>query len=237
MKTNVRKNRTAKIPTARWLAYASAGAATALTGVSPAEADIHYSGRVDVSFPANENKSVALPLDQAGDSIIFERSINDGAADFFGAAGLKSGAFLGSYPVFSYAYVWRIKNRNEHRYISQGHFTNGAFGFGTLGTMIKGDRSSLNWRWHGKGTDFVGFRFNNGSGRQYGWARVRLDGSDSDFSFTVLDYAWADPGEPIKAGQTSSSAAAVMPDQGFLGLLAIGASGVALWRRRKSFTR
>ena len=73
MKTNVRKNRTAKIPTARWLAYASAGAATALTGVSPAEADIHYSGRVDVSFPANENKSVALPLDQAGDSIILER--------------------------------------------------------------------------------------------------------------------------------------------------------------------
>ena len=97
MKTNVRKTRTAKIPTARWLAYASAGAATALTGVSPAEADIHYSGRVDVSFPANENKSVPLPLDQAGDSIIFERSINDGAADFFGAAGLKSGAFLGSY--------------------------------------------------------------------------------------------------------------------------------------------
>jgi len=237
MKTNARKNRIAKIPKARWLAYAGAGAATALTGVSPAEADIHYSGRVDVSFPANENKSVALPLDQAGDSIIFERSINDGAADFFGAAGLQSGKFLGSYPVFSYAYVWRIKNRNEHRYISQGHFTNGAFGFGTLGTMIKGDRSSLNWRWHGKGTDFVGFRFNNGAGKQYGWARVRMDGPDSDFSFTVLDYAWADPGEPIKAGQTSSSAAAVMPDQGFLGLLAIGASGVALWRRRKSFTR
>ena len=92
---------------------------------------------------------------------------------------------------------------------------------------------SLNWRWHGKGTDFVGFRFNNGSGKQYDWKlRIRMDGPDSDFSFTVLDYAWADSGEPIKAGQTSSAASVVIPDQGFLGLLAIGASGVALWRRR-----
>jgi MYXO-CTERM domain-containing protein len=96
----------------------------------------------------------------------------------------------------------------------------------------------MNWRWVGKGTDFVGFRFNPGAGRQYGWARVRMDGPVSDFSFTVLDYAWADPGEPIKAGQTSNSASAPIPDQGSVGLLAAGAAGLALWRKRsKSFTR
>lgn len=233
MKTRLRKNHAVAIPTSRWLAYAGAGAATALCGASLAEAEIHYSGRVDVAFPPNDNKSVAFPLDQAGDSIIFARTVNGGSVDFFGARGLKSGAFLGSYPGFEYAFVLRIKDRNENRYISQGHFTNGGFGFGTSGTMIRGSRSTYNWRWHGKGTDFVGFRFNNGAGRQYGWARVHMDGPDADFSFTVIDYAWADPGEPIKAGQTSSASSAVAPNEGSLGLLTAGAAGVVLWRQRR----
>ena len=236
MKARFRKNHAVAIPSSRWLAYAGAGAAAALAGTSPAEAEIHYSGRVDVRFGANESKSAAFPLDQQGGSIFFARTLNgsQGAAnDFFGAPRLKSGAFLGSYPGFEYAFVLRINNRNQNRYISQGHFTYGGFGFGNSGTMVRGDRSSQNWRWHGKGTDFVGFRFNSGSGVQYGWARVRMDGPDSNFSFTVIDYAWADPGEPIKAGQTSSSSSAATPKQGSLGLLALGAAGVALWRESR----
>jgi hypothetical protein len=135
----------------------------------------------------------------------------------------------------SYAYIWRIKNRDEHRYISPGHFTNGGFGFGTSGTMVRGDRSSLNWRWVGKGADFVGFRFNNGGGKQYGWARVRMDGPTSNFSFTLLDYAWADVGEPIKAGQTSSISASAGPKEESMTivLLALGAAGLPLWRKQR----
>ncbi len=230
MKTRSRKNRALTIPTSRWLAYAGAGAATALTGASSADAEIHYSGRVDVAFPPDENKSVALQLEEPGNSIFFAHTINGGSNDFFGAAGLNSGAFAGSYPGFEYAFVWRLKNRN--RYVSRAHFTNGGFGFGTSGTMVRGDRSSQNWKWSGKGADFVGFRFNNGAGLQYGWARVRMDGAASRFSFTVLDYAWADPGEPIKAGQTSSSEANT-PSEGSLGLLAFGAAGIAAWRQRR----
>lgn len=230
MKTRSRKNRALTIPTSRWLAYAGAGAATALTGASSADAEIHYSGRVDVAFPPDENKSVALQLEEPGNSIFFAHTINGGSNDFFGAAGLNSGAFAGSYPGFEYAFVWRLKNRD--RYVSRAHFTNGGFGFGTSGTMVRGDRSSQNWKWSGKGTDFVGFRFNNGAGLQYGWARVRMDGAASRFSFTVLDYAWADPGEPIKAGQTSSSAVA-SPDEGSLGMLAIGAAGLLAWRKKR----
>jgi MYXO-CTERM domain-containing protein len=230
MKTRSRKKLPLKIPSSRWLAYASASAATALTGASSVEAEIHYSGRVDVAFPPDENKSVALQLEEPGNSIFFAHTINGGSNDFFGAAGLNSGAFAGSYPGFEYAFVWRLKNRN--RYVSHAHFTNGGFGFGTSGTMVRGDRSSQNWKWSGKGTDFVGFRFNNGSGIQYGWARVRMDGAASRFSFTVLDYAWADSGEPIKAGQTSSSEANT-PSEGSLGLLALGAAGVAAWRQRR----
>ncbi|HEY2712022.1 MAG TPA: hypothetical protein VGI60_05860 [Chthoniobacterales bacterium] len=233
MKTTLLKNRVVRIPTARWLAYASAGTATALTMASPAEAEIHYSGRVDVTFGTNDNKKVSFVLDQPGDSIVFARNAGSGGVDFFGARGVRSGAFLGSYPVFSYAYVWRIKNRDQNHYLSRGHFTNGGFGFGTSGTMVRGDRSSLNWRWLGKGTDFVGFRFNNGSGNQYGWARVHMDGPSTNFSFTVVDYAWADLGEPIRAGRTSSSILAAEPKEGSMGLLALGAAGLALWRNRR----
>lgn len=53
----------------------------------------------------------------------------------------------------------------------------------------------------------------------------------SRYSFTVLDYAWVDPGEPIKAGQTSSSKL-VSPDEGSLSLLAAGAGGLVRWRQR-----
>src|SRR5436190_16466589 len=40
----------ASIAKTRWVAYAAAGAATALAGSQSAEAAIHYSGRVDVLF-------------------------------------------------------------------------------------------------------------------------------------------------------------------------------------------
>jgi hypothetical protein len=59
-----------------------------------------------------------------------------------------------------------------------------------------------------------------------------MDGAASRFSFTVLDYAWADPGEPIKTGQTSSSGT-VIPEESSLGGLALGAVGITLWRRRR----
>ena len=63
-----------------------------------------------------------------------------------------------------------------------------------------------------------------------------------DNAFKVIDYAWADPGESINAGQTTESdqAADSVPQSGSLGLLALGAIGLSAWRRRRqdeSFTR
>jgi len=214
------------------VAYATAAAATALTGATSADAEIHYSGRVDVAFPSDADKSVAFPLARAGNSFTFIHTVNQGmgrAADFFRVGGVKSGSFVGSYPNFSAIYVFRIKDRN--RYISAFPFSN-AGGGGHVGTMVNAGRDSLRWRWDG-GTGFVGFRFDNGSGMQYGWARVHMDRLDSNFSFTVLDYAWADPGDPIKAGQESSSTMET-PNEGALGMLAIGAAGFALWRQRRT---
>ena len=47
-------------------------------------------------------------------------------------------------------------------------------------------------------------------------------------AYTVVDYAYADAGESILAGQTE------VPEPGTLGLLATGAIGLLLWRRKRS---
>jgi hypothetical protein len=82
------------------------------------------------------------------------------------------------------------------------------------------------------GVGFIGFKFNNGSGDQYGWARVRMTASGIDHGFWFADYAYADPGEPIRAGQTSSNE--MVPEEGSLGWLALGAAGLLAWHKRRS---
>lgn len=136
MKARCCQSHPVSILASRWLAYASASAATAFVGASPAGADVHYSGRVDVVFPPDQNKSVALQLETPGNSIFFAHAINGGTADFFGAAGLDSGAFAGSYPGFEYAFVWRLKTRD--RYVSRAHFTTVGLASGRLGPWCAG---------------------------------------------------------------------------------------------------
>jgi len=57
-----------------------------------------------------------------------------------------------------------------------------------------------------------------------------MAGTERESGFKVLDYAFADPGEPIFAGQTSSDEQA--PDQGSLGGVALGAAGLLAWRKK-----
>ena len=90
-----------------------------------------------------------------------------------------------------------------------------------------------------RGIGFIGFRFNNGAGVQYGWARIKMKGGGPAQHFILLDYAYADPGERLTAGQTSEGILSdeQAPDQGSLGGLALGAVGLLAWRKsRKSLT-
>ena len=77
-------------------------------------------------------------------------------------------------------------------------------------------------QWADRGRGFIGFRFNNGAGPQYGWARIFTSGVP-EAKIRLVDYAYADPGEPIRAGQKSSHE--MVPGEGSLGWLAIGAAG------------
>jgi hypothetical protein len=87
-----------------------------------------------------------------------------------------------------------------------------------------------------EGLGFLGFSFNNGAGPQYGWARVRTPGPPYfKARFLLVDYAWGDPGDQVRTGQTSSAGDQVeaIPDEGSLGLLALGGAGLMAWRARR----
>jgi MYXO-CTERM domain-containing protein len=80
------------------------------------------------------------------------------------------------------------------------------------------------------GIGFIGFKFNNGTGDQYGWVRVQMKGSANN-TFKVLDYAYGDPGEKVVAGQRESNSSAPVLES--LGGLALGGAGLLAWRRRR----
>ena len=73
MKTRQSRRQAAKVSHSRWLAYATASAATALTASPSAEAAIHYSGILNQKFPPNIHTEKRFPLDQPGDFLVFER--------------------------------------------------------------------------------------------------------------------------------------------------------------------
>jgi hypothetical protein len=237
MRTKINHRKPASVGKTRWAAYAAAGAATALAGSNSAEAAIHYSGILNVSFPPRKDHAKTFPLDQPGDFISFER-IEQGSffatnAAYFRIYGIVSAGFRGSLPYTYYIYVSKLhfgEKISEGYFYRQPHASYGGF------LDRKGLRVSHS-QWADRGIGYVGFRFNNGAGIQYGWARVRMVGHPEN-AFKVLDYAYGDPGESIRAGQRSSDEKPPQhaPDQGSLGGLALGAAGLLAWRKSRSRT-
>ena len=76
-----------------------------------------------------------------------------------------------------------------------------------------------------------------------GWARVKK-GGPPDYRFSLVDYAWGDPGDRFFTGQTrltpcvstpcSTEQVEATPKEGSLGWLALGAAGLLAWRKRRS---
>ena len=225
MKTRLSPHQSAKVSHSRWLAYATATTATTLAGIQSLEADIHYSGRLDRIFPRDTNSFHKFPLDQSGDSFaLSHRGLNGGGPAYFQIFGIASASFRGSVG-FDIYYLSKLRSGQN---ISAGVFIPGSGSFRTPRPGLMAISDFLG-QWTEQGIGCAGFRFNNGAGTQYGWVRVKMGGSENNNGFKVLDYAYADPGEPIKAGQTSSDEQA--PDEGSLGWLALGAVGLLAWRK------
>jgi len=231
MKTRQSRRQTAKVSHSRWVAYATASAATAFAGSNSAEAAIHYSGFVGEKF-ADSHKIKAFQLDQPGDSLVFAHNwfgSPNSAASFFNR-GILSAGVRGTGTDYD-VYVSRLSRGQS---IAAGHFTYASI---THPAGMAGAGPSQ--RWNDPGVGFVGFRFNSGAGIQYGWARVRMAGASRANAFKVIDYAYADPGEAIRAGEGIPRAGEDMsneqgPDEGSLGGLALGAVGLLAWRKSRS---
>jgi hypothetical protein len=222
----------------RWAAYGTAALASSFTFslAESAVAEIHYSGPIKQDVPNGfcfysyhyhsgycYPGVLTLPLGDKGNIKLTHskvRSIYGTDSFYLGGSAFFNISAPGA-AVRGGASISRLQPGNV---ISAGPFAGGS---GPLATYYFGAG-----QFRAPGQGFVGFKFNTGAGDQYGWARVRMNGFP-DNSFAVVDYAYGDPGEVVKAGQKRSHS----PDLESLGALALGATGLLAWRRRRGNNR
>ena len=228
MKTKNRNRKSASIGQTRWIAYAAAGAATALGGARSAEAAIHYSGPINHVFRGD-----------TGGFAFF--SLTPGYGIEFQHFSTAHGGYAG-FAVYSFSLGYRgVRGYRNSRGVLASklgfgeNISAGPFSISTT-SYFAILASNNNGVWQDKGVGFIGFKFKGSGGvPRYGWARVNMAGRPGK-AFKLLDFAYADPGEPIFAGQRSSDEQA--PDQAVqedsLGWLALGATGLAALRKTRS---
>jgi hypothetical protein len=229
MKTKSLRRKAASIARGRWAAYATAGAASAFTCANSAEATIHYSGIIREFFHFRD--SDVFQLDQPGDSfrlrhIAFVGTHSYGGTVHFGILG-RTGASVAGFYCPSNPHVVSVSKLSRGQLISSRPFLARNSG------LLAAEFTDCVGQFDSGDFGFIGFKFNNGSGNQYGWVRIHLATKyPIDHDFWLVDYAYADPGEPIRAGQTASNE--MVPEEGSLGWLALGAAGLLAWRKSRS---
>jgi hypothetical protein len=221
MKTQRKQQRSiSSISASRWTAYAAAAAATAI-GLPATDAAIHYSERINEKF--DDNRFEVFPLDPNGPAELQFRHnfhfystsvIDGGSARVFVAYGAPVGVSVSCALNTSQGSVLPLK---RHAVISQQPFSSRASIIGTHGGYSCGGKDR--GRFPG-GVSLIGFKFNNGQGEQFGWARIKiLEGALH--AFKLVDYAYGDPGDRVRAGEISTGR---FVDS--LGALALGGAGV-----------
>lgn len=220
---------TLQVDRKRWSAYAIAGLATAMAGQGTAEADVNHAianQMVDHTQASGSAARYGFSLTGGASFSVVNYYIGPGSEAFAGFQinGATAGtAMFGGYITSGYNNSRYVNNHAHGGLVSAINFiTNQPGGiYGSFGMMA----SQIWGPFVNPGVGFVGFKFDVGQGTQYGWAQVIMNGPQLN-SFTLVDYAYADPGESISFGQ--------VPEPGALGVLSLGAVGLLAWRKRKT---
>jgi len=172
-----------------------------------------------------------VQLDQPGNSIELGHR---GASAFFIVRPLRSASFAGIYPACaSNPDIASVSNLSSRQPISTQHFVKGGY-LPQFGIMVSDSRLSCGGgnrgQFHEAGTAFIGFKFRNQAGVYYGWARIQMRTTYGNAEFKLMDYAYGDVGDRIKAGQKSGHD---KPELESLGGLALGALGLLAWRKSR----
>ena len=221
------KTKSASISNSRWLAYTTAGVASAFAAANSAEGTIHYSGPINRIF--KECQAANFQLDRPGDFIrlrhssflVCDSSFNGNA--FFNVAGIAGASIAGFYndcrPFVSASNLERGQLISSRPFVPAKTFPSASLA-GVCDVQFPG------------GIGFIGFKFNNGSGDQYGWVRIQVKPGSGypSYNFKLLDYAYGDVGDTIGAGQKSGHDVAKLES---LGGLALGAIGLLAWRKSR----
>ena len=214
------------IPSGRWSAYAAAAAASTFAAAHSTEATIHYSGMLDAKIVGN--RVLTVPLGSAAGSFTIIHSFGrygstsrSGNVFFFLNAGSPSvnGFYIGK-PEASVSNLDRGDAIPTRPFVPDG---------GVMASNSCGCSHGIRGQFRDDGVGFIGFKFNNGAGDQYGWVRVRLLGPWNQGK--LVDFAYGDPGERVVAGQKESHPSG--PQMESLGGLALGGAGLLAWRRRR----
>ena len=219
----------------RLLAYVAAAGA-ALGAAGSAEATVVYSGVQNKSY-SNSNENFTLT--KAGGL---------GGSDFNVAMGAIAGTSNGVN--FASAFVQSGGNNGSLSIANSGRFalnfingnTIAAASWGSnhkLFSYSAGNKSTGGNFNNNKSSGYLGLKFTTqGGDKYYGWMFIDSvhvgDGNSTPSSFRVVDWAYQDAaGVSINAGEGAPSNAVPEPTSCALALIAMGAGGLAVHRRRR----
>jgi len=226
--TTMSKMRLSTLNARKLLSY-TAAASSAFVFSATADAAVIYSGV--------QNVGLDTPVDINGDGI-FDVSMT--ISSFATATSATNTASLNT--PNNAAFIGQpggnqVAKLSAGSNISAGalfKFTDGSFRIAFSNTS-SGFAASGPWNGAPGSSGFAGLKIADGPTDIFAWLRFSVTNDNKGFpvDVTLIDWAYEDTGASILAGQTVSA----VPLPGSLGLLAMGISGLAAFRRRKTTTK
>jgi hypothetical protein len=221
----------------RLLAYAAAASAGLLSSALPSEAEIIYTPSNTPFAVGQLNQGPAFtPLDLNNDGAPdfsfamssakkYERSGTTSRFRFFlkiAPVQTGNGAVPGQQGPTASAVPAGVRIGPQQRFEARDLYLQ-------ISSFNNGVRSSGTWR--DVEFAYVGLKFLINGQVHYGWARVKFPYQSRLNLPSIYGYAYeSTPNQPIITGQTTGTLQEEKTSLGTLGTLAVGASGMGLWR-------